>query len=791
MRLARLARVVLLAPVVLHPSTVWAQQASGVAGTVRDSTGSVLPGVTVEAASPVLIEKVRSVSTDGGGQYSLVDLRPGIYVVTFTLPGFNTVRREGVELTAGFTATVNADMRVGALEETVTVTGASPLVDTRNVRQQSVVSNEIIETLPTGTIGVSNLAAFTPGLTTTAGSNVGGSAGTFNSASVISTTFHGKRNAKMMYDGMVINSLAAAGATGFIVSPATLEEWTVETGGGSAESAAATGVVLNVVPKEGGNVFRGTFSGLYANENLQSNNLTDELKARGLTTVNKILDIYSIDGSVGGPIRHDKVWFFTSHRLTGNQNQNAGVFFNATQGTPFYTPDSIRPGFRDDLLHSHAVRFTWQATTKNKFNIFTDVQRNCVCRGRGEFEAPEVAYIWDFTNALTQVTWTSPVTSRFLLEAGVGAVISHNPSPRQDEVGITDIGILEQSTGFRYNARADFGTGQTAYRPLYNADRFIQRFAASYVTGAHAIKAGLNVEEGLYVIEAELNGAMTYRFFNGTPNQVTQYAQPFRVEAIMNPDLGVFVQDRWTIKRATLNLGVRFDYLNAYVPAQVVPAGPWVPERSFEAVSGVPTWMDLSPRMGVSYDLFGNGLTAIRASLGRYLGTPDTQIAQAASPMIASVNAVNRTWNDANQDFVPDCNLTNLAADGECGAVDNQNFGRQNVTTRYSDSVVRGFGNRDYIWDLATEVQQQLLGALSVTAGYYRNWVGNLSVTDNLEVRPADYDPYMHHRAARSAAAGRRRVPGLRSLRHCAGEVRAGQQPSVACVTVRTADQDE
>jgi hypothetical protein len=231
MRLARLARVVLLAPLVLHSSVAWAQQASGVAGTVRDSTGSVLPGVTVEATSPVLIEKVRSVSTDGGGQYSLVDLRPGIYVVTFTLPGFNTVRREGVELTAGFTATVNADMRVGALEETVTVTGASPLVDTRNVRQQSVVSNEIIETLPTGTIGVSNLAAFTPGLTTTAGSNVGGSAGTFNSASVISTTFHGKRNAKMMYDGMVINSLAAAGATGFIVSPATLEEWTVETGG--------------------------------------------------------------------------------------------------------------------------------------------------------------------------------------------------------------------------------------------------------------------------------------------------------------------------------------------------------------------------------------------------------------------------------------------------------------------------------------------------------------------------------------------------------------------------------
>src|SRR5438552_8091786 len=336
-------RRLLVLSCVLLSSAAWAQQAASIAGVVRDTSGGVLPGVTVEAASPALIEKVRSAVTDGEGQYRVVDLRPGTYTLTFSLAGFNTFKREGIELTAGFTATVNADLRVGALEETVTVTGASPLVDTQNVRQQRSVSDEVLQALPTGTTAISNLAAFTPGLTTTAASNVGGAAGTYSSSSVISSTFHGKSGAITQFDGMGVNNMARPGATGIIISPATLEEWTVETGGGLAESNAANSIVINVVPKEGGNTFRGTFSGLYANDSLQANNLTDQLRARGLTTVNKVKYVFNTDGAVGGPIKKDKLWFFTAHRLTGNENVNAGLFFNATQGSPFYTPDPNRP----------------------------------------------------------------------------------------------------------------------------------------------------------------------------------------------------------------------------------------------------------------------------------------------------------------------------------------------------------------------------------------------------------------------------------------------------------------
>ena len=261
------------------------QSPSGIAGVVKDTSGSVLPGVTVEASSAALIEKIRTVLTDSEGQYKIVDVRPGTYAVTFSLAGFSTLRREGIELTAGFTATVNADMQVGALEETVTVTGASPLVDTQNVRQQKVISNELLEVLPVGTNTVGALVTLTPGFT--GQPDVGGSAGAYANTRVFGF-FHGKTGNKVLFDGMRTNNVAATGSIGTVVNTASVEEMTVETGGASAESPAA-GIVMNMIPKEGGNAFSFGLSGLYTNDDLQSDNLTDALRARGLTTVNKVL----------------------------------------------------------------------------------------------------------------------------------------------------------------------------------------------------------------------------------------------------------------------------------------------------------------------------------------------------------------------------------------------------------------------------------------------------------------------------------------------------------------------
>ena len=169
---------------------------------MKDTSGAVLPGVTVEAASPALIEKVRTVVTDGAGQYKIVDLRPGVYTVTFTLAGFSTVKREGIELTASFTATVNADLRVGALEETITVTGETPTVDVQNVVQQRVMTRDIIDAVPAGTKSAMVLGVLIPGVTTIS-QDVGG---TISARPRSRSTAAAPQEMQLLHDGMAYNN---------------------------------------------------------------------------------------------------------------------------------------------------------------------------------------------------------------------------------------------------------------------------------------------------------------------------------------------------------------------------------------------------------------------------------------------------------------------------------------------------------------------------------------------------------------------------------------------------------
>ena len=236
MRLTAISKVVVLASLLL-PEPAWGQQASGIAGVVRDASGAVLPGVTVEATSPALIEKVRTAVTDGEGRYSIVDLRPGTYAVTFTLPGFASVRREDIDLPGGFTATVNADMRVGAVEETITVTGETPIVDVQTVRQQSAVSDELLAALPSATKTWGTLATLVPGMNYASGlTSFTGTGGVYAENNPtrqqfgIGTGFHGKTGANTEYDGMSTNTPAPGGAMGYVSNAYSAEEMRVQTG---------------------------------------------------------------------------------------------------------------------------------------------------------------------------------------------------------------------------------------------------------------------------------------------------------------------------------------------------------------------------------------------------------------------------------------------------------------------------------------------------------------------------------------------------------------------------------
>ena len=720
----------------LLPGSVRAQSAlsGNIAGVVKDTTGAVLPGVTVEASSPALIEKVRSAVTDSEGQYKILDLRPGTYSVTFTLAGFNTYKRDGLDLTTGFTATVNADMKVGSLEETITVTGASPVVDVQNVRQQSVLSREVLDSVPTGKT-IQGYATMLPSAVLPASAqDVGGNRGE------LTTSFgvHGGRgnDLKLQLDGMGFNTLPGSGGglRNFTVNQISTQEVAMQTDAMSAEVETG-GVQMNVVPKEGGNRFTVNSLVAYTNDSLQSTNMTSELRSRGLPSDTPIRKVYDYGFGVGGPIKKDKLWFYTGHRWWGSQQTFGGTasgYFNKTQDSWVYTPDFSRPAYRWPYNQDNNVRVTWQAAATHKVNLALYVQDSCTCYANLEGRAPEASTnnFW-FPNNMFIATWSHPVSNKLLLDAGGSYYFIHQPFKAPEGSGPNDIAVTELSTGVLYKAFASLSGNGYGHK-----DNTIlnQRASMSYVTGSNALKIGVQIQQGIYNAVARVNKDISYTFNRGVPTQITQFATPFAVQLRLNPNLGIYAQDQLTKGRVTMNAGIRFDYVNEHVPAMSLAAGPFVPARELPAVKNVPSWKDVTARLGASYDLFGNGKTAVKASLGKYLEVEGATIANSVAPVNAMVTSANRSWNDANGDFVPQ--------DSELGPVSNAAFGQVRPTVRLSDDVLHGWGKRGYNWEGSAVIQHELRPGIGITAGYYRRWYGNFRVTDNLLTAPADYQTY-------------------------------------------------
>jgi len=311
---------------VAFPGTAFAQT-SAIAGVVRDATGAVMPGVTVEASSPVLIERVRVVTTDDKGQYKIVDLRPGSYTVTFTLPGFSTVKREGIELSADFTAPINADLRVGQIEETVTVTGASPIVDTQGVIRRAVVAKDTIDAMPTSK-NWSTIGVMTVGVSSNQ-NDVGGSAGEHqNQLKAHGGSFNDRQ---VQLDGIMNANMACNySCTGISTNDQSTQELSYEFGAISAEVAGG-GVRVNIIPKDGGNRFSGSGFLNFANDKMQGNNVDDAMRLQGITTADSILKIYDASGAFGGPLKRDRVWFWTAHRYWGYEQIRTNTFYESDQ----------------------------------------------------------------------------------------------------------------------------------------------------------------------------------------------------------------------------------------------------------------------------------------------------------------------------------------------------------------------------------------------------------------------------------------------------------------------------
>ncbi len=763
MRVA-LKGVVVVVGLLLLPVAAFAQGA--IAGQVKDASGAVLPGVTVEAASPVLIEKTRSVVSDGSGNYRVENLRPGSYMVTFTLTGFSTVKRENVEVSGSSLTPADATLRIGAVAETITVTGETPLVDVSSTKKEVVLDHDLVQNLPSSRqyFTLARLAPATSG----GGSDVGGSAGIADVG--MSLTVHGSKavDQRIMLNGVSIMTLQAGGNIGGQQPDGgSAAEITVDTSSLSAEQATG-GVRINFIPKDGGNTFANSTFFTFANQSMQGNNYTDALKAAGLATPTQIDYNWDLNESLGGPIRKDKAWFWFSTRFNRSA-AFAGIFANKNAFNPnawTYDTDTANPSENRGKVQQNNLRITYQATPKLKIAAEQKMDTWCNCPTFvTATRAPEAANDRRFPRLRQEhVELTSPVTDRFLLEF-VGMHLFErwgNMDLRStDNGGSLDaasaaaiqnmISVTEQSTGLIYRSYAATPSGGLNNTLVPN---YTYRVAASYVTGTHTFKTGWNDTFGYLQANNYAYQPISYTFLNGTPTSLTEYAAPFTTLQNEDHDFGAFAQDTWRLNRATITGALRYDWFKTSFPAQSVGAGPALVGLATRNINFPETddlnWKDLSYRMGMVYDLRGDGKSAVKLAANKYLlGQTLNGFGTTPNPINALQNNTTRSWTDSNKNFAVDCNLANpgaqnLTATGgdNCGAIANSAFGTAIPGATFDPDLLTGWGHRPSNWEFSAGIQQQLPMRMSVEVSYFRRIWQNFPVVDNVLASASDFQQF-------------------------------------------------
>jgi len=775
------AKAVLLAAVVLFPALAHAQSITGV---VRDGSGGVLPGVTVEAASPSLIEKVRTVVTDGTGQFRLENLTPGAYTVTYTLPGFTTVKRDAVQVTTGVTVTLNADMRVGGVQETITVTGETPVVDVQNsTRVQRVLDDSVVAALPASR-GYGNLLA------TVSGIQANGIANSGIAPDMIFFTSRGGRSNEgtVQIDGMNVGSaFNGGGVAGFGYDTQGAAEVQVTVAGGLGE-ADRGGPAFNLVPKTGGNTYAGTFFGNIAGKWSQGDNVDDTLRSYGIPNPAAIIRSWDTSVSMGGPIKRDRVWFYGTTRTFGSYTDIAGRFANANAGNPLRWDYVVDQSIKQRSATSRKIgsgRVTGQLSPRNKVSAYYDFQKVCEgssyvkdasqCRVRGDDWiavggfgnwSPESTHSRDNSEHIQQYSYTSPVTNKLLIDAAFSQFFSNwggqTPAGALDQQPFVPViqQIVGSATGIPVAGMPYHGfAGLSNNHQTHN----VWRASASYVTGAHSMKAGyMAAYEVTNIFGNYANHGLQYQFgfdpVNGiTPNQITQRITPWQQANRTRYD-AFYVQDQWTHNRLTLQGALRYEHAWSFFPeglngllADSVFGGP---KFTLPYKKGVEGYNDLAPRMGAAYDIFGNGKTAVKVNLSKYFqSAANDGVYINTNPASTFAQTATRSWNDGNHNFVPDCDLKspalqdNLGAGGDlCGAANPASFFAfsQNhslgTATVVNPELLKGWNVRPYDWQFSASVQQQLLPRISAEFGYSRRWWGNFTYTDNRAISASDFD---------------------------------------------------
>ena len=728
--------VVVLALWACSTLPAFAQGVGAIGGTITDSSGAVLPGATVTLSNPRgSIGGNQEAVADARGAFQFLRLVPGTYTVKAEIGGFRSATLENIVVNADATARADLKLEIGALQEGVTVTGESPLLDTTSALKQTVLSREVLDSLP-NRMDVWSVARVIPSVVLSK-VDVGGSESFLQSTA----TVHGSNNENgFLIDGMDVSNLDGNG-TGAVLylDPYAFQETNYQTSGGGTAISSKGGLLFNMVTRTGTNQLHGgaMFSG--ANHGMGSANYSDAVRTQLLAGIPDlaraansnivpgadILKIYDVGAWLAGPVVRDRIWFsFSAH----DQRLDQYLLGN-------YNPDGTQV-LDDNLMWTTAAKVAWQVTRTAQLSYFDNLQYKLIGHrnGGGTFAESRARNLNDKYPDVHQVKFTSPIGSRFVVDASWSRFRADDMFGQEPEVKAGDISHFDAVTN-----------AYTVALPTYRDNAMFRDqvlTSIGYFTGRHDIRFGYQFIDGGEKSSNWSTSGMRAVYRNGRPDSVNTYNVPItststRIPVAFEPwarDHGVFIQDKWTpTRKLTLNLGLRFETTYGWLPATCRPSTTFVEGQCFPEITGAPDFKGIVPRVSAVYDVFGDGKTAVKVSASRYDQPITLSNVQRVNPL-GTVNDT-RAWTlcaagqtsgcDLNGDLIPQLN--------ELGVSTGFAFGTNN---RYAANLKWPASNEYNI-----EVQRQIPGNVVVSVGYTRRETRRNIGVKNVAVPLESYIP--------------------------------------------------
>jgi hypothetical protein len=736
-------------------------QTGEITGRVTDNTGAVLPGITVTLTGPALLQAL-SASTSATGTYQFPQLPIGTYDVRFEGPGFRTVVRERVRVTLGFTAQIDQQLELSTLQEAVTVSGESPVVDTRSTTAKTTFDLETLQNVPSARDPWVMLER-TPSIAVDR-VNVGGTQSGQQSGYVARGS--GSGNNKWAIDGVDITDMSATGASPIYYDFDMLQEMQVTTGGADA-SQQTGGVGINFVTRSGTDRFKGSGRIYVTDEEFQSDNLTDEVKLGGVGGGAPIQNIKDYGFEIGGPIVRSRLWYWGSY---SKQDIKAGIpgFFlpadnclamKATLGADPLAPIPTRDvraclGTDGTQLNNYNWKINWALARGNRFafqNTWAEKFKNA--RNASDTRPIETTFRqravssefgrfgWDVgPSPLWKASDQHVFNDRWLIDLQ-WSHLGNNFVLDFHEDGLADVQRAFEITTSAWSR--SFQRSGPFIRPTESYDLTTNYFLPGTLGGDHAFKAGVRYRTAKEHSESHIGGFTTARFRNGAAAEAEMHR-----DSIVDYELrtwGAFLQDTYTLKRVTLNLGLRWDRQTNEALPSAVPAHPflsdWLPAIAFEGAKSPVTWDDISPRIGLTYDLSGTGQTVAKTSFATYYGqrSPSQAVGQ-LNPVTAA--SVRFPWSDSNGDGNVQRDELTLGRSNVLAFTGNYNPDNPSAltTTGTVDPNVKNDRTREFIVGL----DHELMRNFAVGASYIWRKYDRFAWSDTLNFGSADYIARTH-----------------------------------------------